>query len=356
MINYNLKDNKGTLIKTNLPNECKICIDGCSVSSKIISCYINSKNRRQGKLMSASGVAYICSDNKDLINSSRIFKEKLTIYLEFISELDSIKENLSNEINQNTKRLLHNIISLNAHNIQELYSLVPQEILTQNFKKQHSIVTKHVSKSPKDAADTFMRVVKNTLTMKTEFSVFNRLFEKNPSLSFSNHNISKVVLNAFHIFFQDFTDLGVHVEFEESKKFIRIDYESFYVALYSLIDNAVKYIHPHTPLNIKYEDNTETFHVKFIMLSMRISDDEKDNLVEEGFSGFYAKSSKKNGHGIGLKRTVSLLALNNSELNITNNIDRKQRVFRDIPYETNMFEIILNKNLNKNLKNIDINF
>ena len=179
------------------------------------------------------------------------------------------------------------------------------------------------------------------------------MFEKNPSLSFSNHNISKVVLNAFHIFFQDFTDLGVHVEFEESKKFLRIDYESFYVALYSIIDNSVKYIHPHTPLNITYEDGSETFHIKFIMLSMKITDDERDRLTEEGYSGIYAKSSNKNGHGIGLKRTVSLLSLNNSDLKITNNFDRKQRIFRDIPYETNIFEIIINKNSNKNLKNIN---
>ena len=203
MISYNLKDNKGNTIKTNLPNECKICIDGCSVNSRVINCYINSKKRRQGKSMTPSGTTYLCSDNKDLLKSSRIFKEKLDVYTEFIPDFLKVKDDIYNEINQNTKRLLHNIISLNAHNIQELYSLVPQEILTQNFRKQHNIVKKQVIESPKEAADTFMRVVKNTLTMKTEFSVFNRLFEKNPSLSFSNHNISKVILNAFHIFFQD---------------------------------------------------------------------------------------------------------------------------------------------------------
>ena len=354
MLNFNIKDSKGNLIHTNLPAECKICIDGCSVTSRLTSCYINSKNRRHGKTMTSKGTTYICSDQKDLINSSRIFKEKLKIYSDFLPEIEEIKNNISSDLNQNTKRLLHNITSLNAHNIQELYALVPQEVLSHNFKSQHSIVKKYIIKNPKDAADTLMRVVKNTLSLKTEFSVFNRLFEKNPSLTFSNHNISKVILTAFHIFFQDFTDLGVHVNFEESKKFLRIDYESFYVALYSIIDNSVKYIHPHTNLNIKYEDNTDTYNIKFEMLSMKITDDEKDRLVEDGYSGYYAKSSKKNGHGIGLKRTVSLLELNSSSLKIHNNVDRKQRIFKDIPYETNVFEIIINKNNNKNLKNFEV--
>ncbi len=302
--------------------KCNDCIDGCSSDSLQLKCPIFKDKRRIGKTKNEFGEVFCCTTDKDLIKSSKTFRKEQINRLSGIKQLEKTKERL----NLDTKNLIHNLTKTNGHNIQELYALVPQEILTQNLNEQLETIQRIIIKEPLEAAKTFLRIAKNNAAMKTEFSVFSKLFGGDPALHKKRHPVKKVTLNLFHIFFQKFKELNVYVAFDDNEDYLIFDYESIHVSLYHLIDNAVKYVLPGSHFHVHFKKDVSDFSIILNMISLRIESDEKDRLLEEGFSGRIAKLLKRNGDGIGLGRVSKILELNNAELIITGNIKPNKSV------------------------------
>lgn len=324
------------LIHSDFTSECTSCINKCSYESFKLICPINNDERRIGKIKSQFGEVFSCTNNSDFVKSSKYFKTIQSVKIVGLQDLEKTK----NEINQETKRLIHNLTKTNGHNIQELYAIVPQDLLTQNLQDQLTTIKHFILENPEESAKTFLRIAKNNAAMKTEFSVFKKLFEGSIVLQKKNHPIRKVVLNLFHIFFQDFNDLNVYVNFEENNDYFIFDYESIHVALYHLIDNATKYVIPNSTINVNFKQNPIAFSVILDMISIRIEDNEKFKLLEEGFSGEMARKLNKAGDGIGLARVSQILELNNAELlirpRVTPSLSSKHL---GIWYDQNQFEI-----------------
>jgi K+-sensing histidine kinase KdpD len=342
---YCLYSPKGEVIFTNTQRHCTDCIVTCNVSAtSIVKCAYTRIKRRKGTAASATGKVFLCSGELGCVNSSRLFKEKLCVYLEFINDIKGVKDKVIGDVNKETKRLLHNLTSLNAHNIQELYSLVPQELLTEKLHKQIDIIKEHLISNVNEAAFSFLRVAKNNASIKTEFSVFRKLYETDPSLQIKLHPIKKVLLNTFHIFFQDFTDKKVYVKIGTTEDKVLLDYESFHVALYHFVDNATKYIIPSSTLDVSFESYPTCYKIIFDMISLEIIADELDSILEEGKSGTNAIKLGKSGDGIGLSIICKLLNLNNCNLIIKRNVNpAKSFMFDGHNYHNNIFEMIFNK-------------
>lgn len=331
-----LKDSSDKIISNQFTPDCTDCIQSCTSQSIQISCPLHNDKRRIGKLSNEMGEVFCCSDNRKYVKSSKIFKNEKETKLLGVEQLTIEKERLNSE----TKKLLHNLTKTNGHNIQELYALVPQEILTQNLQEQLKTIEEIIKEDPQEAAKTFLRIAKNNAAMKTEFSVFNKLFGANPTLHKKNHPIKKVTLNLFHIYFQKFKELGVYVDVQDNDDYLYIDYESFHVSLYHLIDNASKYILPGTTLHVNFEKSADQFAIIFNMISLRIEEDEIPKLLDEGFSGRHAQDLKKDGDGIGLGRIAKILEINDAALNIKVNV-RPDRSIKSKGkwYDNNIFEI-----------------
>lgn len=262
------------------------------------------------------------------------------IYAELKSELSTMKKKMQEDYNQPVKRLIHNLTSLNAHAIQDLYSLIPQESLARNYQNQIKNIERLILIDPEEAARAFLRIAKYNASMKTEFSVFKKLYEADPIVQPQYHPIRKVIFNLLYIFFPDFTDQFIYINVQENYDRLNIDYESMHVAFYHLIENATKYTMPHSTIEITFSKKTGEYSIDFKMLSLKIENDEKVKILEENYSGTQAKKAGKSGNGIGLHLVNRILQMNGAKLIVLNNVEPKfARFVSGIPYEMNIFRI-----------------
>lgn len=337
-----LTNDRGESRYSTLPQECFACMSRCNSSSKIVTCDLNKKKRRQGKEANKVGTAYLCSSEEDYLNSSKIFKYKLAFYLALVPEVRAIRESIREELNKETKRLIHNLTSLNAHNIQEVYSIVPQDALTKNIKKQLSTTKSYIDSNTSEAAAALLRIAKNNVSIRNEFSVFKKLYEVSPMLNRNYHSIHKVVLNVLHPFFNDFAANYIDVNVSASTERVYLDYESIHVALYHIIENASKYICPSSKMQISFKRTGNVLIILFDMVSLKIEDVDVDKIFEEGYSGVNAIATEKAGNGIGMNIMLRVLRLNGASLRIRRNVYPSCAKSVDgVPYENNYFEIEL---------------
>ena len=338
-IRYRAYNNNEDIIFCNLESSDKLLLKDITAPSLKIG------KERAGKIMGKYGTVVGFTSDKDLLKSSSKFRTSLSVIGDSLKYLENIIKESNDKVNKSTSRLLHNLTSLNAHNIQEIYSLVPQDLLARKVSGQVRLVEKVIKQESRETALCLLRLAKNNIAMKTEFSVFNKLFDKNPNLQFKFHNVHKVMMNILYLFFADFTDKNVNVKIDcEGKKTAFFDYESIHVALFHLIENSVKYVQPNTELNIKIGEVNNQILISFEMDSIQITKEEVDFLFDEGVSGEYSKKSGKSGSGIGLSRAKNILELNSSS--ITLDIDEDSlHGYQSIPYQRNTFTIVLNRDI-----------
>lgn len=333
----------GSVLYTNKPKACNSCIKSCNSKSEKTLCKTFNEKRRRGKAESEEGFVYFCSANNDLLKSSRTFKSEINGLARTTYKLREIRETISDQKKSDVRRLVHNLTSLNAHTIQEMYSIVPQEEMTKGWKEQLKIIENYLLKNPKESAMAFLRVVKNIFAMKTEFSVFNILIDGKHNVKKKPHNIRKVILNVYHTFFQDFNDKGLQLRIENDNTRLAIDYESFRVALYHILQNATKYCLNDSSINIKFRDKKDSFNIIIEMTSLLIEPAEIQKIFDENYSGYYAKKSGLDGDGIGMGTAKKLLQLNNADL-IVKRIKPEREISSDnLIYTQNEFTIKVNK-------------
>ncbi len=342
-----LKNFNDKIIYSNAPKSCQDCISDCEKISEKLFCKVLQENRRRGVASSDEGFIYFCSNDQDLLNSSRTFKSQMDGLSKSLKSNNEIYENINREKNQDVRRLIHNLTSLNAHTIQELYNLVPQEKITDDWRTQINLIEAYILKKPTESAKAFLRVVKNVMAMKTEFSVFKILLDENYGIKLKSHSIRKVILNVYHTFFQDFKDKDIDFRISNSETYLLIDYESFRVAIYHLFQNAIKYCLKGSILSVFFREQKDDFQIVFEMVSLKILEDEREDIFNEGYSGFYAKKANLDGDGIGLKTSRHLLELNNAKLMVQGPLNDNEIESDGLFYTKKRFIVQIEKEFDK---------
>ncbi|RXR23042.1 sensor histidine kinase [Flavobacterium stagni] len=320
MKHYSILDNDSVQLVGNLSSECIDCFANCTSSGNLISnCPKYGGTRRQGKISNSKTTTFLCCDKT---KTTKLFKEKLEVFSLTFPDLLLVKNEIQDSITRaeqkKVNRLVHNLTSINAFNIQEIYDLVPQSVLTTNWQEQLKYIQKEVVKNPKQAAMKFLRIAKNNIHMKSEFSIYRKLDRDNSTqLEFQFHPLRTLILNVLHTFFADFTDKNIYIEMSEFYAKVKVDYETVQVALYHLIENALKYTKPSTKIKIEFEVLTNSIKVSFSMLSLYVKNSERDLIFQEGYSGELATKSKKNGDGIGMWRIKQMMELNGGEVEVS---------------------------------------
>ena len=337
-----LLNKDGGKIYDNLPSILEDHFKACKNHNELIEySMITKKKMRNGFIITEFGTAYLISDELELVDRPRYFMEKLRVYSEHLKEINLIKEDLRTVIQTDSRRLVHNITSINAHIIQEIYLLVPEEKLSSNYREILEIIKEYLANDTDAAASAYLRIAKNSIAMKAEFTVFKKLYGEKPILQKQHHDIRKVLLHVLHVFFQDFKELDVRVQVGDKGKLLMIDFETVRVALYHLIDNTAKYIYPDTDFRIRFLDEPNKFIVAFDMISMEIKRHELENIYKDGVSGENAKQTKKNGDGLGIPIICNILKLHNAEIII--HPDQHPPIHRrlnGVNYVRNLFEIV----------------
>lgn len=295
---------------------------------------------RVGIFKWAMGTVIAYTSSKDFIKSSQKFNTYLSVLGNSIDELKTNKDSVDTVLMKQITILLHNLVSLNAHNLQEIYSLVPEEKFANSIGNKKSFISNLVKSNPEKTASTVLKLLKNNIAMKTEFSVFVKLFEENPKLNMKNHNIHKVLMNLLYGFFPDFTDQHIIVTVRPSTIKAYFDYESLYVAFFYLLENATKYIQRNSTFDICFVDLGDEAQILFDMTSLKIQDDERERIFNEGYSGEMALKKEKQGKGIGMFRVKRILELNNAKIEVEFKNDYRSG---SSDYQNNIFKITLKK-------------
>ncbi|OUR90937.1 histidine kinase [Flavobacteriales bacterium 34_180_T64] len=314
---FSVIDNESEDVASNLTEKCQTCYSQTEHKGKVIDCPLYLTKRRNGKINNSNGVTFLCCAKT---KTTKLFKEKLDAlayaYHDLKIPIESIKTNLKVSEQKRVNRLVHNLTTINGKTIQEVYDLVPQEVLTSDFNSQIPKITEIIKANPKDTALMFLRLAKHNIHMKSEFSIYKKLDRANPSIEKRNHPIHKVLMNVLHSFFVDFSDKEVYVNVGECRSSVYCDYETLQVALYHLIENASKYVKPKSTIDILFNEKDNTINVHFKMTSLYIEEKEYPKLFIEGFSGSEAKKTYKDGEGIGMWRIKQMLELNDFTIEV----------------------------------------
>ena len=72
-------------------------------------------------------------------------------------------------------------------------------------------------KDVRQAALTFFRMAKFNLSIKAEFSIYEKLLQGGEKLKLEkrNHNIRDVIMIVLYMFFNDFNEKDVYIDIEE---------------------------------------------------------------------------------------------------------------------------------------------
>lgn len=319
MKHFQIEDIHGNIIAENLTSDCKDCLKNCnSIGHQIPNCPLYGGQRRQGKLETNKSKTFLCCDTT---KTTKLFRQKLEAlsyaFPDLVIPKKDIEEKTKKAEQQKVNRLVHNLSAINAHNIQEIYDLVPQSVLAANWKKQSEFIEKEIKSHPKKAAMMFLRLAKHSIHMKSEFSIYRKLDrEDSGALDFKPWPIRNVILNVLHTFFADFSNNGIYVEVDEFFGKVKIDYETIQVAIYHLIGNIAKYTKPNSTVAIEFVDSKQDLKVKFKMTSILIEENERELIFNEGYSGINAKKMMKNGDGIGMWRIKQMMEINHGSCSV----------------------------------------
>jgi light-regulated signal transduction histidine kinase (bacteriophytochrome) len=342
---YCLKN--GEILIQSVHKNCANCEIPKFGGSKTVKCPTTGLLSRFGYIDCAEGYCFICSSMKNHTRSANQFKEYLDLRIDVLVNLIGYRSAIKTFLTDDFSRLLHNLTSLNGHNTQELYALVPQELATQNLRNCMEIIRKKISADPTSAAALFFQLQKNCSAIKTEFDVFKKLYRESPALSLEPHSIHRVIMNVAYVFFQDFSDKHCYVNVKETTDWVIIDYETIRVALYHLFQNAAKYVCPNTDIYVEINRNEPYLNISLNMISLQITDNDIKHLFEEGYSGEFAREYKLNGEGRGMSIVKKAIDINKGKLQIQRDVlpnNRKQ--IGDIAYFNNVFMLSLIRSKN----------
>lgn len=301
---------------SNLDIDCNGCLENCNTEGSLVPvCKIDpSRSKRFGKQTTSKGIFFLCCSQT---KTTKLFKEKLEILKYTIPTFFKINDlaisESSKKNQENFNRIVHNLRKINGQNIQQLYDFVPQSVLTENIDNQIKYIQEHILKDPGKAAKMFLRIAKNCSSIRSEFTVYDKLHIENPNLSWREHRIQSIILNVYHPFEQEFQKKNIKVRIDPYTRKTLLDYDTVRVALFHIFGNAIKYTKQRSLLDITFSDSETEIMVSFKMTSLYISLKELPLLFDDNYSGVNARKIHKDGNGMGMGIIQKALALNNAE-------------------------------------------
>ncbi|MBT1696075.1 hypothetical protein KK083_04250 [Fulvivirgaceae bacterium PWU4] len=330
-------------IFSNIPFK-ESCIESCSSinQSKVVDCPTFNEKRRCGVYHKGGLEIYLCS--RENIKSKRLFSDSIEIITNFAIEIDGSKKIIQQQSFKQVERLIHNLKTYNAHCIQLVELMLDPSIARKHINEQISSIEAHILENPRRAAKSLINLLKNSKLIQSEISIYDSLFKSDTSnFRIGNHQIHRLLKGVLMIFFEDFQEKNIRINLQDSSLEIAVDYPTFICALIHFFDNATKYVFPESSVDISFADAGSKICVHIEMISLRINQDEKDKILEEGQSGFFAKKLNLNGKGIGMFVIATFFELNNSKLIINPKVKSSTREKFGIPYDINEFILELPK-------------
>lgn len=302
-------------------NRCVSCIlEHASADKKGYSsatCSISGERRLVGNRIVKAGSVFLCGAG---YGKNTLFSYDLDCLSSSLSTLSHIEDDIEKykkeEYVARIRRVFHNVRTINAHALQEMRALIPEQVLRQHKSKSVEEVESLVESRPNDTALALFRISKDLNEIKSEFSIYTRLINGDQHIDKRPYNIRDIIMLVVYPFFEDFKKKDVVVNADLFYGSVPVDFETFQVAIYHIIENASKYIRPHTNVQISFSKGNGRQIIDIEMTSLHIDSNEVETIFFEGYSGQEAIRSKLNGDGIGLYRAKRFIELNGGALDV----------------------------------------
>lgn len=306
-----IEDSAGDKLFVKLDPGCEACLRQCDKASEVVSDCARVGRRRRGRFDALLGTVYLCTDAEDDVRSSKHFRSRIEVMGGAIQLLLDTRDSAREAARRDAKRITHNLRTLCSRVSLELYSIASQEQLVAetDSASQMRVLRDSLLEEPDETAAVLLRVLKNCQAMAHEFSVFERLdSSRHTDVRPMPHVLHRVVRNVVAFFFQDFQSSGITVRQSPSDTKVKLDYETFSVAMYYILDNATKYCAHGSRLNIRFEEK-DGLRLLLEMTSLQVGLDEAESIFDEHYSGRTARLLQMNGTGIGMYLANRLLSL-----------------------------------------------
>lgn len=305
---YWLLDKSGEVILTNAsfdPNQIPGLVS--SVSKGLV--LLDNEKARFGRAAVETGTVFLVTTDKTLVQSSRIFEEKLKIYSDFLSTIIEVKKKIIDDT-------LHNLTKIHGHSIQEIHNVIPEEFLLKGFDKQVDSIREEIVSNLEDTAIAFIQVIRNNRIMNAEFDNIRLIhggeINRKPQLV----KINPVIQSILYLYDQDFQNKQIRVAHSESPIKVNFDYNLFAGALIPIFENLIKYSKREGRLRIDYLEEGDNIIIRFNMFSLKFLREEEKDLLVKNYSGQLAKKVGKNGKGLGMYHAKRLLSMNDAVLKL----------------------------------------
>lgn len=298
---------------------------------------INGRNSRIIKISNKEHVLIGISNDKDHVKSKSSSEREAMLMM---ASANNVFENLAraqDRAESQARRLVHNLKGLNAKTMQEIFYVVRQDELQASFAKATKYIKEQILNRPDEAAEALLLILKHQSAQKSEFSAFEKLNGNISSIKKERHHVHKVLMNAFYLFFADFSEKKAVARVEPTEIQASFDYESIHACIYHLVENSAKYIRPGGSLNVSTKSLKNEVEIIFDMESLPIGSSEVENIFDEGYSGVRARAQSLNGSGIGLYIARRIAALNGGSLTVVAGNPRAV----GIDYARNKFILVL---------------
>lgn len=301
---------------------------------------LSSGKVRLGVSRSNSGEIFLASNEPDHLKSNRVFQTALELIASTAKYISSEVEAVEERAATRSRRLIHNLTSLNGHMIQELYSVVPQERLAGSGRRfLPNLMAEMRGPKAADFARCFFSIAKHSAAMKNEFSVFRKIASLDLATDKRNHYVHKVIMNVAYLFFSEFSDVNVFVSIAPSETKAWLDYECVFVALYHLFDNASKYVCHGTDVDVAVDTKDGFARITLDMQSLAIDPGTELTLMKEGYSGPAAIQLGLNGDGVGLGLVLKVMEMHAGHFIITPDASTRYSV-DGVTYQRNRFSLL----------------
>lgn len=339
---WSYTSSSGDCLFSNIPDELNN-IDDRFELNKISTISINVLNFRCFYNKLGEGYLLIISLNDKHLKSRKSFEELIIVVTQVCNDLINRKQSLQKENENFISHFIHNLTSLNTYNIQELFSLIPQDKLSNNINDQKETVKNIILSKPNVTSETLLKLIKYNLAMKVEFSVFSKTNSSNSSVQKIETDLRSFILQVLQIFIDDFDKRQITVSIEANSSRLFFDTELLFVSLFYILDNSTKYCIGNSSLKIIFKEDGDYLDVIFDMISTKIEENELNKIFDNNFRCDMAKKLTSNGEGIGMYRIKKTLNLNNIDISIKPNVSDLIKTKNGISYHHNQILLKFNK-------------
>lgn len=335
-----LESVNGEVFLNTFPNDvCGSCIGEKPLECLKIECSIDGLSRWRGVRNTVNGRAIICAD----YGKSKGFIEDFDGITGALKTLSATRDDVVRYKEEDSvkriRRVLHNVRTINAHSLMEMRGIVPDYLSERNVKESITTLSRYIVNNAEQTAHGLLEIAKDLYSIKTEFSVYDKLIKGEEVLSMQLFNIRNILMTVVYPFFGDFTKKNIYVDIHPYRDGVLVDFETIQIAFYHIIENMSKYVKPNTKVVISFPKEGSFQRVLFEMISIHIDIDEVDKIFTEGYSGNQAVLSGQNGEGIGLYRAKRLIEMNKGSLEVEAGEDVQK--YKGIDYSNNRFIVSL---------------